>query len=272
MATGPEAIEAIGKAVSPGIPAGTVVTTARALRDAGPEFWPMAGRGGGKNAAHVEKHHLANLLMALAASQPAEAVAAVRVLRGLVYSAREVVYRSPAEAPEGNPHTQLTGQVQDQRTKGAFFEIGSLGYALEHMIAEGADTPMREALATHRTGLELLFCVEPASAEFAFYTSDGIWRDHFQAPGQDLPFTQNAKMQERRGSRRTTILTYEIVTVAGALWSDTADRHLAGTTPSLLSQAVPNARARRGNARAAVPTATRALTSYPSEGHAKAES
>jgi hypothetical protein len=66
MATGAEAIEAIVTAT--GIPPATVARAARTLKEAGGDLWPKGKPGGGINAAHVQPHHLAYLLIALMAT------------------------------------------------------------------------------------------------------------------------------------------------------------------------------------------------------------
>jgi hypothetical protein len=66
MATGTEAVEAIAKAT--GIAPTTVARAARTLKEAGGDLWPKAKPGGGINAAHVQPHHLAYLMIALMAT------------------------------------------------------------------------------------------------------------------------------------------------------------------------------------------------------------
>jgi hypothetical protein len=66
MATGAEAIEAIATAT--GIPPATVARAARTLKEAGDDLWPKGKPGGGINAAHVQPHHLAYLMIALMAA------------------------------------------------------------------------------------------------------------------------------------------------------------------------------------------------------------
>jgi hypothetical protein len=66
MATGTEAVEAIAKAT--GIAPTTVARAARTLKEAGGDLWPKAKPGGGINAAHVQPHHLAHLMIALMAT------------------------------------------------------------------------------------------------------------------------------------------------------------------------------------------------------------
>jgi hypothetical protein len=66
MATGTEAVEAIAKAT--GIAPVTVARAARTLKEAGGDLWPKAKPGGGINAAHVQPHHLAYLMIALMAA------------------------------------------------------------------------------------------------------------------------------------------------------------------------------------------------------------
>ncbi|WP_147426106.1 hypothetical protein [Teichococcus wenyumeiae] len=259
------ATTAISKILSPGIPSGTVVTTTRALQ---PDLWAYSmAKGGGKNSAQVDKHHLTNLFLGLAAPTPGEARAAVQTLRQLRLTARVPVFLNARQDPE-NPHAQLVGQVQDLRGKSDV----SLGETIEGFIAAGEDPAWREAWAQHRRGLEISLCVEPASAQITTYTSDGVHQDYYQMPGEDLPFSWNAKVREVRRSRRVTILTHDVITVASALWSDTLARRALMDNPSLLPEAVPNAEARTENGQAAIPTAAQPSRGYSPEGHSKAGS
>lgn len=59
MATTTEAISAIAKSL--GLTELWVLQIAKALRAESHELWPIGARGGGKNAAHIEAHHLRNL-------------------------------------------------------------------------------------------------------------------------------------------------------------------------------------------------------------------
>ena len=79
MATGAEAIVRVVDSTD--IPPTTVDRTASFLQHARRDLWPVSGRGGGKAAVHVEPHHMVNLILALAAEQPSDAEAAVRLLR-----------------------------------------------------------------------------------------------------------------------------------------------------------------------------------------------
>lgn len=62
MATTTDAIARL--ASSTGWPERRVAQIAKALRESGDDLWPTGGLGGGKRAAHVEAHHLRNLLIA----------------------------------------------------------------------------------------------------------------------------------------------------------------------------------------------------------------
>lgn len=64
MVTTSQAIERVRDGLS--LPDATVRYAARYLADAG--LWPKGGRGGGKNAAHIELDHLVNLILALTVS------------------------------------------------------------------------------------------------------------------------------------------------------------------------------------------------------------
>lgn len=83
MATGADAITAIADAT--GLLPATVGRAARALREAGGDLWPQSMPGGGRNANHVQPHHLVNLTLALMGADPLtdapEAVSSLRQLR-----------------------------------------------------------------------------------------------------------------------------------------------------------------------------------------------
>jgi hypothetical protein len=68
MATGADAITAIADAT--GLLPATVGRAARALREAGGDLWPQSMPGGGRNARHVQPHHLVNLTLALMGADP----------------------------------------------------------------------------------------------------------------------------------------------------------------------------------------------------------
>lgn len=176
MATGAEAVEAIAAAAGPAFPAGTVKGTARVLKEAKRDLWPFGGRGGGKNAAHVEPHHLANLIMALASSQPGDAVVAVAALRQLRRAARKVIQRHPTQVP--GSRTALIGQVTDRRDP----DERDFGAMLDTLVGEASDPDWRRTWAAPLAETEISLCMAPASAEVSWPASDGIWTDHFMPP------------------------------------------------------------------------------------------
>jgi hypothetical protein len=97
VATGAQAIGRI--AAETGLLPATVLRAARTLREADPSLWPMAGRGGGKVAAHVEPQHLVNLGFALTVEPITDAPEAVKWLASL----------APANSPEAK--LQLPGKT-----------------------------------------------------------------------------------------------------------------------------------------------------------------
>lgn len=56
---------------------------ARPLRLASGDLFPKSGKGGGKRAAHVQAHHLVNLILTFAADGPSDALDAQQRLRSL---------------------------------------------------------------------------------------------------------------------------------------------------------------------------------------------
>jgi hypothetical protein len=77
MATSSAAIQILSKAT--GIKLVTLGHTARILREKG-KLWPRSVKGGGKNAVHVEAADLANLVLALAGTQPSDGPSVVAQL------------------------------------------------------------------------------------------------------------------------------------------------------------------------------------------------
>jgi hypothetical protein len=186
------------------------------------DLWPSGGKGGGKSAAHVRLHHLANLLMSMAGDQPIDALHAVMTLRRLRYAGREVIYRKHDQALDAP--IELTGSF-NTREEGSI----TFGSTLERLIADGRTTEWRNAWAVHRRGVELALCTRPASAEITWRSSDGRWSDHFLPPEQEIPFSPEAAYVERPG-RRVTILPYAVITAAGELLQDTLARQTTTTT------------------------------------------
>jgi hypothetical protein len=185
------------------------------------DLWPAGGKGGGKSAAHVQLHHLANLCMGMAASQPVEAVQTVMTLRRLRHVGREVVYRKHEQTPHAP--TELTGSFNTRLTGSIYF-----GTALEHLIADGQTPGWRNSWAIRRRGVEIILCTIPASAEISWRSSDGHWSDHFLPPEQqEMPFAPEAAYAARP-ARRVTIFPYAVITACGELLQDT----LARQTPT----------------------------------------
>jgi hypothetical protein len=271
MATGAEAIQAIGAVVSPGISPGTVASVARALREAGEDLWPMGGRGGGKNAAHVTNHHLKNLLLGLTALTPGEAPMAAAALselrfdkiRSLTSDKRNLVTDASNRVAK-----RLIGWDEDMTQR----ETGTFGQWIENFIADNKDDLSRKALAIHYNGVEISMCVAPAVAMITSYSVDGEHSNIFLRREEIAADPNYQDSRVIRRPRKTTILTYDVITVAGALWGDTLARRAVMTTQSLLAKAVPNASPRTENARAAIPIATRASLGFPLEGYAQAGS
>lgn len=96
MTTTREAIERITEAT--GLPPATVTYAARFLAEADTALWPKGGRGGGKNAAHVDVRHLTNLVLALyGGEQVKDAAATVAAFSDLILL-RDVKTRTVEEA------------------------------------------------------------------------------------------------------------------------------------------------------------------------------
>jgi hypothetical protein len=82
MATVTEAARVISEAT--GVSRATVDRAVLMLRSAPGDLWPTGKRGGGAGAAHVQQHHVVNLLLTLMVSDPLNAAPeAVRQVRAL---------------------------------------------------------------------------------------------------------------------------------------------------------------------------------------------
>jgi len=135
MATVAEAVERITEAT--GLPEARVSYAARHLRNAGMDLWPTGGKGGGKNAAHVEVHHLVNLLLGvLTAEVLTEAPDLVRQYRDLMPIYTTTTETSTTEVGE---RVQKTGNwicwtPEPDHADLCYFRKLSLGAVLERIV------------------------------------------------------------------------------------------------------------------------------------------
>ena len=116
MATGQEAIDLICDVTD--ISRSVAMKVTAALRGAG--MWPMAGKGGGVRAVHVEAEDMAHFLIALAVANPSIAAADVVPL-----------YANAVRA--GGPFTGDVAEVFPATVRAC---SGDLGFAVSDLILE----------------------------------------------------------------------------------------------------------------------------------------
>lgn len=208
MSTGPQFTEALAPVC--GIHPATLDRYMRALRDAG--LIPASGKGGGRVASHLDHHHAASILLALAAVSPAGAAAAVHAV----------------------------GQLCRERRQPGDVNLWT-GLAAE--IANRAATISRDGVprAPAKTNnWELTICLDPVMAWMS-WTNDGAeQQEHYRDPQSELP--RPAHPQDvHRGVRRLTIITMPVLDVAAELCADTL--RVQGHTP--LNRLFPKKRPHR---------------------------
>jgi hypothetical protein len=139
VSTTTEAIERF--AADTGIKLVTLDRITRALRNAStPGIWPKGGKGGGRSAAHVQAHHLVNLILSLPAPQPSDALEMVSLLRPLlqhnssdnspdaqkILGLKEYFAKSSVSEKE-NSHIEQGGELGKYLEKILSFTAGYLG-------------------------------------------------------------------------------------------------------------------------------------------------
>lgn len=170
MTTTREAIDRIIEAT--GLPSATVTYAARYLADTPESLWPKGGRGGGKNAAHVNVRHLTNLLLAIyGGDQIKDAIETTRTLSRLrlvrdieSLTVRDVRPRSGLGAL-GLPSAatvyddRIKDIAPDGRVKGlpGLLDDGSISTGRHEMAGVLSVVPMLWALGTQ--GFSSLECV-----------------------------------------------------------------------------------------------------------------
>lgn len=164
MTTTREAIERLTEAT--GLPSATVTYAARYLAEANTALWPKGGRGGrGVNAAHVNRHHLTNLILGIyGGEQVKDAAETVRTLSSLVIvqEVTTLIVRQAGPA-DGFGTSALHGPVTmyppDVKDIGPGGVIAGLPAAageqeLHELAAAPGVLPMLWALSTVKTTLK----------------------------------------------------------------------------------------------------------------------
>lgn len=193
MATGPQFIEALAPVC--GIHPATLDRYMRELRGAG--LIPAGGRGGGIAAAHLNHEHAAIIILSLAATSPAGAVAAYETVKNL---------------------------DRDNVQAGDF---AGLGFTLAMTIRSTASSIYARLLAgqepralSDQDKWELTICLEPVTV-WQSWIIDGTERREGFSDRQSLLPRPAHPQDVHRGIRRQTIITSSVLNVAAELCADT---------------------------------------------------
>jgi hypothetical protein len=228
MATTAEAIELIAR--DTGMPEAAVLRYARALRDESKGLWPIGGKGGGKNAAHVQAHHLVNMILALVAPQPSDGPEMVRRLRELRHTKREWSRKNSGGDPD-KPGAKFAifGTVEQGE---ALFTENDLGKLLEVIItdiatwrqAERATGETPEVLSFVRGARWSLSAIPDFSMAWSRYThQDGsVSTDQYRHPQGDLGAILSAAAIPPAAIQRSVTINFALMESAAAILSGTA--------------------------------------------------
>jgi hypothetical protein len=168
MATTTEALDRF--AVETGIKLVTLDRVTRVLRNASMlDVWPKSGKGGGKSAAHVQAHHLANLILSLPATQPSDALEMVCLLRMLLSNKAVLLDKKTisfgldfsAVDPEGET---VCFEAKHYSTGEPEIPRSSLGTTLQNIITELANNIIDEKNVVASQGWGIVLSLsEPAA-------------------------------------------------------------------------------------------------------------
>lgn len=224
MATNTQAVEAFGKA---GLDPATVFAVARYLRGVG--FWPKAGRGGGKAAAHVGAGDLVSFILGMAGEQPVDAPRARLELAPLIYQGP----RRESNLSAGND--LLPVDAAEALEARSTFQV-----YLEDWITRLAqmDPEARAAKEARLQAQDMALTLAPSArrAWISSETEGGRYLVH------DFAGTPSGDAQQARiVMRRDTTFSVNLIFVAAELLADTLARHrdlllqegeaLAGASP-----------------------------------------
>lgn len=218
MATGSTAVETIAKAA--GILPATVERTARTLKEAKIDAWPLGRPGGGHSAPHVDPHHLVCLILALSGAQPSDAVATVAALFSLHLQQWD-------RAEEVEPETRYRGAsvVHSVQKRNQLLQTNSLGADLVRMIAalgEG-NTALAEELRAKQWTLILNPTRPVARQTWRDPAAPKVLETKVYAPEQASLLDQlpSTGVEPRAQVSRETTIPFALIEVAAELWGDT---------------------------------------------------
>lgn len=267
MATPAESIERI--VAASGLLPTTVDRTADFLRRAKRDLWPTSGKGGGKAAVHVEAYHLTNLILALMAYQPSDAVGAVDLARPI-----------PESMTRNQETLGLLMQEAEEWWTMAGADALTLGETLDRIISRLADVPahIREVMRKNWNETFCRFAVNLAYPGHALVTSLGsdgqgktrVRHTHY-AYSPDVSYRMLLANALAAGTRPSGWITTErgfpvdLLFTAAELVADTRSRR-AGRLP--LAATSENSAARNENAPDLPGSRASTTTNQPREPHA----
>ncbi len=227
MATGAQVTERIAAATGE-LPS-TAFHAARTMREANPNLWPLARRGGGKGAAYVERHHLVNLALALAVAKP------ITTAPRMVLGYRNLVpFGGLPYQPEHMgvvSHLLFGPPVTDGRV---FGNKGGLGADLEtliRVIASDLTQSDREWLVHSKIEVRLIVGSDTPEATLSY--SDGTeWDEtrrleipyrpqYSKTPHQSDPNWNFAPLPAEAPIVRHSIIDARLFNILADLWTDT---------------------------------------------------
>lgn len=207
MSRGVDAVLKIAAATDGTFSADALGRYARYLREAERDEWPFTIRRGGRHAERVQRHHAANLLMAMAAGEAHEATRGPRALRPLLWTGRTYVVGSPLRSDSQAARTELGKQVKQVASS----DSTTFGHWLEQVIETSANASLEEHDRLER--LQVWLSLRPARAEMSWkLAGGGTLTDVFSEPGAEA---------SPRSARRVLVLSYSVIKAAAEVWADT---------------------------------------------------
>ena len=222
------------------------------MREADPALWPMAGKGGGKGASHVESKHLVNLALALAVAEPiTTAPKMVPGYRNMLHPGP--LYRRPEQI---GPLSRLLfpdtihQEGKHSILRGVLGGEGGLGGDLERLVELMADPDLtddqRDLLLHPGPEVNMIIGWIMPAAEVSYLDIDLEGRrmaisytpklNNSIPRGRD-PNWNFAPPQANAPIIRRVTLTARVFAVLAELWNDTLRFRASTRMSAILSQA-----------------------------------
>lgn len=225
MATGAQAIERIAR--DTGLTPITVLATSRPLKRHEPPLWAKAGKGGGKNAKHVEPTDLVNLALALAMADTFDTgPEAVLLYRGLesMGDQTHTQHHNLGDVQATTKFSLPPNRLATALRKGEAVLLGNMLDFYVALIATNPDARERlrgEGFAVHLTAA-------PAAHAVIAYTRDGVLIEQTFTESNTLPGLE--PNVPAASMRRTVTLPFALFETLADLWRDTLDRRESAPT------------------------------------------